>query len=56
MIGGRLWRRSSLASASIPGVQAATITTGVPSRDGGERYFEIDGTHQATRHASWSRP
>ena len=30
--------------ASIPGVQAATITTGVPSRDGGERYFEIEGT------------
>jgi len=29
--------------ASIPGVQAATITTGVPSRDGGERYFEIAG-------------
>ena len=28
---------------SIPGVQAATVTTGVPSRDGGERYFEIDG-------------
>jgi putative ABC transport system permease protein len=30
--------------AAIPGVQAATITTGVPSRDGGERYFEIEGT------------
>jgi len=29
--------------AAIPGVQAATITTGVPSRDGGERYFEIEG-------------
>ena len=30
--------------AAIPGVQAATITTGVPSRDGGERYLEIEGT------------
>ena len=29
--------------AAIPGVQAATITTGVPSRDGGERYLEIEG-------------
>jgi putative ABC transport system permease protein len=29
--------------AAIPGVQAATITTGVPSRDGGERLLQIDG-------------
>ena len=29
--------------AAIPGVQAATITNGVPSRDGGERYLEIEG-------------
>jgi putative ABC transport system permease protein len=29
---------------AIPGVQAATVTTGVPSRDGGERYVEVDGT------------
>jgi putative ABC transport system permease protein len=29
--------------AAIPGVQAATITTGVPSRDGGERYLELEG-------------
>jgi predicted permease len=34
--------------ASIPSVQAATITTGVPSRDGGERYFEIEGTPPET--------
>ena len=30
--------------AAIPGVRAATVTTGVPSRDGGERYLEIEGT------------
>ena len=29
--------------AAIPGVQSASITTGVPSRDGGERYLEIEG-------------
>lgn len=34
--------------AAIPGVQAATITTGVPSRDGGERYIEIEGTPTET--------
>ena len=34
--------------AAIPGVLAAAITTGVPSRDGGERYLEIDGTPSDT--------
>ena len=29
--------------AAIPGVQSASITTGVPSRDSGERYIELDG-------------
>jgi putative ABC transport system permease protein len=28
--------------AAIPGVEAAAVTTGVPSRDGGERLLEID--------------
>jgi putative ABC transport system permease protein len=28
---------------SIPGVEAAAVTTGVPSRDGGERLIEVDG-------------
>ena len=42
-------RRAFVASleprlVAIPGVQAAAITTGVPSRDGGERYLEIEGT------------
>ena len=36
--------------AAIPGVQAATITTGVPSRDGGERYIEIEATQAETAH------
>jgi putative ABC transport system permease protein len=30
--------------AAIPGVQHAAVTTGVPSRDGGERYLEVEGT------------
>lgn len=29
--------------AAIPGVEAAAVTTGVPSRDGGERLLDIDG-------------
>jgi predicted permease len=28
--------------AAIPGVEAAAVTTGVPSRDGGERLLEVD--------------
>jgi putative ABC transport system permease protein len=34
---------------AIPGVAAATITTGVPSRDGGERLLQIDGAPADTR-------
>ena len=34
---------SSHGSRAIPGVEAAAVTTGVPSRDGGERLLEIDG-------------
>ena len=30
--------------AAIPGVAAATVTTGVPPEDGGERLLEIDGS------------
>jgi predicted lysophospholipase L1 biosynthesis ABC-type transport system permease subunit len=36
--------------AAIPGVQAATITTGVPSRDGGERNLEIEGMPPDAQH------
>ena len=31
--------------AAIPGVEAAAVTTGVPSRDGGERLLEVDAKH-----------
>ena len=33
---------------AIPGVEAATVTTGVPPLDGGERLLEIDGPAQTS--------
>ena len=35
---------------SIPGVEAASVTTGVPPLDGGERLVEIDGGTEAPIH------
>jgi predicted permease len=42
------WERLEPTVTSLPGVEAAAITTGVPSRDGGERLVEVEGaTHMA---------
>ncbi len=43
--------------AAIPGVEAAAVTTGVPSRDGGERLLEIDAPAPSdSRSAGVGRP
>ena len=38
------WARLEPAVASLPGVEGAAVTTGVPSRDGGERLVEVEGS------------
>ena len=41
--------------AAIPGVEAAAVTTGVPSRDGGERLLEVDSLPERLRHNAGAR-
>jgi putative ABC transport system permease protein len=38
------WARLEPTLASLPGIDAAAVTTGVPSRDGGERLVEIEAS------------
>jgi predicted permease len=44
----RFLERVQSRVASLPGIDGATLTTGVPGRDGGERLMEVDGRQGTT--------